>query len=80
MPVQKVEHYECPVCICRTFTISVRTPFKDVLPLIGEEDTEKAKTFFTCSHCGRTYLLERLRNTGTYNPAERLEDALKPKG
>lgn len=76
MSVQKVEHYACPKCDNRAFIVTVRTSYKDVLPLKGEEVPESASMHFTCSKCGRTFLHSKLVNVGTYDPAQRLEDAL----
>lgn len=79
MPIQKVEHYACPICKCRSLLVSVRTSYADVLPFKGEEVKESALTAFTCAKCGRTFFQASLKKVGEYDPAERLEEALKPK-
>lgn len=75
MTIQKVEHYACPRCDHRAFVVTVRTTYKDVLPIQGEEDV--STTHFTCAKCGRTFVQSKLVNAGTYDPAQRLVDALK---
>ena len=74
MPIQKIEHYACPKCDNRAFIVTVRTSYKDVLPLKGEE--AESSMHFTCSKCARTFMHSKLVNVGTYDPAQRLEDAL----